>query len=227
MDISKATNIGYDPNKVYQDSMTKLATKEIDNGNSGTLLSDGSRIINISNVDVTLTGTGTVWNMTVTTGANLIAANSNINLTDTTTTARTFAGGNLTYGNLDIGGATGTSNTTFTGNNIFLGALTSSKTVAHTVRFTAGTTTTVGAFTVSGSAGNIVTITSSTAAEHNLILTGGGLVNTVDYLNISYSNASPSTDTWYAGINSIDSGNNSGWIFLAPVSNSSNFFLVF
>ena len=166
--------------------------------------------------------------MPTVTGANLIATNSNINLTDTTTTARTFAGGSLTYGNLDIGGATGTSTMTFTGNNTFAGALTSSKTVAHTVQFTAGTTTTVGAFTVSGTEGNIVTITSPTTAQHNLVLTGGGNVGTVDYLDISYSNASPAVNTWYPGLNSIDSGDNTGWMFPAPPpGSSSNFFLVF
>jgi hypothetical protein len=185
------------------------------------------RIINISNVDVTLTGTLAVWNMTTATGANLIAANSNINLTDTTTSARTFAGGGLTYGNLDIGGATGTSNLLITGNNTFLGAITSSKTVAHGILFIAGQTTTVGGFTVSGTEGNVVTITSSTAARHNLVLTGGGNVDAVDYLNISYSNASPSTDTWYPGLNSVNSGNNNGWMFPAPPGGSSNFFLVF
>jgi hypothetical protein len=187
------------------------------------------RIIDISNITVDLTATGTVWNMTTATGANLIAANSNIDLTDTTTTARTFAGGGLTYNNLDIGGATGTSTTTFTGNNTFVGALTSTKTVAHTVQFTAGTTTTVGGFTISGTEGNIVTITSPTTAQHNLVLTGGGNVDAVDYLDISYSNASPAVDTWYPGLNSINSGDNTGWMFPAPPpgGSSSNFFLVF
>jgi hypothetical protein len=184
------------------------------------------RILDISNVSVSLASTGVVWNMPTSANATVVATNSNILLTNTTTTARAFAGGGLTYGNLDIGGATGTSTLLITGNNTFAGALTSSKTVAHTVQFAVGTTTTVGAFTVSGSAGNVVTITSSAAAQHNLVLTGGGNVTTVNYLNISYSNASPDTDTWYPGINSINSGNNDGWMF--PVSGgSSNFFLMF
>jgi hypothetical protein len=184
------------------------------------------RIVDISNITMSITGGGTVWSMATSTNANVIATNSNINLTSTLTTARAFAGGGLTYGNLDIGGATGTSTLLITGTNTFAGALTSSKTVAHTISFAAGITTTVGAFTVTGTAGNVVTITSATAAQHNLVLTGGGNVTTVDYLNISYSNASPDTDTWYPGVNSINSGNNNGWMF--PVSGgSSNFFLVF
>ena len=185
------------------------------------------RIIDISNVTVTLNGTLAVWNMTTTTGANLIATNSNINLTDATTSTRTFSGGGLTYGNLDIGGATGTSNLLITGNNTFLGAITSSKTVAHGILFVAGQTTTVDGFTVSGSSGNVVTITSSTAATHNLVFTGAGNVD-VSYADISYSNASP-TNTWYALLtnNNTNSGNNTGWIFTTGSPASSNFFLVF
>jgi hypothetical protein len=182
-----------------------------------------TRIINISNITVDLTAAGTVWNMATATGANLIAANSNINLTSDSTVSRLFAGGGFTYGNLDIGGTGANALMTFTGNNTFAGALTSTKTVAHTVQFTAGTTTTVGGFTVSGTEGNIVTITSPTTAQHNLVLTGGGNVDTVDYLNIRYSNASPAVETWYAGENSVNLGNNRGWIF----PSNSNFFLVF
>jgi hypothetical protein len=185
------------------------------------------RIINISNVTVTLNSTGVPWNMTTTTGATLIATNSNINLTSTADANNTFAGGGFTYGNLDIGGATGGGNLTFTGNNTFAGAITSSKTVAYGIKFTAGTTTTVGGFDVSGSAGNLITITSATAAVHNLVLTGGSNVD-VSYADISYSNASPS-DSWYALLtnNNTDSGNNTGWIFTTGSPANSNFFLVF
>jgi hypothetical protein len=185
------------------------------------------RIIDISNVAVTLTGPLAVWNMTSNTNATLISTNSNINLTDTTTSTRTFSGGGLTYGNLNIGGTTGTSNLIITGNNTFLGAITSSKTVAHGILFIAGQTTTVDGFTVTGSAGNVFTITSTTAAPHNLVFTGAGNVD-LSYANISYSNASP-TNTWYALLtnNNTDGGNNTGWIFTTGSPASSNFFLVF
>jgi hypothetical protein len=188
-----------------------------------------TRIINISNITVDLTAAGTVWNMATATGANLIAANSNINLTSDSTSTRLFAGGGFTYGNLDIGGSGANALMTFTGNNTFAGTLTSSKTAPHTVQFTAGTTTTVGGFDISGTEGNVVTITSASQAQHNLVLTGGGNVDTVDYLNIRYSNASPAVDTWYPGLNSINSGDNTGWMFPAPPpgGSSSNFFLVF
>ena len=216
--------------------------------NSGNLIANGynitagvfsssngnPRIIDISNTTVTLTssvdlatGIFNVWDMTTTTGATLNAADSNINLTSTTTANSSFLGGGFTYGNLDIGGATGGGNLTFNGNNTFVGTINSSKTVAYGIKFTAGTTTTVDGFTVSGSAGNVVTITSATAATHNLVFTGAGNVD-FSYADISYSNASP-TNTWYALLtnNNTDSGNNTGWIFELPATSSSNFFLVF
>ena len=137
---------------------------------------------------LSLTGTGTVWSA-VATNFTLNSGTSKIALTNTSVTARTFAGGDLTYNNLDIGGATGISTLTFTGNNTF-NTISSTKTVAHTILFTAGTTTTVANWTVTGTAGNIVTINSVTVASHNLVKTGGGNIS-VDYMNITWSNASP------------------------------------
>ena len=137
---------------------------------------------------ISLTGTGIVWNTTTTTGLTLSPGTSTISLTDNSATARTFAGGSLTYNNLNIGGATGASTLTVTGNNTF-NIISSTKTVAHTILFTSATTTTMKNWLISGSAGNLVTISSTTAAQHNLVKTGTSDVS-VDYLNISYSNAS-------------------------------------
>lgn len=137
---------------------------------------------------LSLTGTGTPWNV-VSTNFTLTPATSKIALTDTSVTTRNFSGGGLTYNNLEIGGTTGTSVLAFIGNNTF-NTISSTKTVAHTILFTAGTTTTVSNWTVTGTAGNVVTINSVTAAGHNLVKTGGGNIS-VDYMNISWSNASP------------------------------------
>lgn len=170
----------------------------------------------------TLSGTGTVWNIAV--APNTFNKDTaNIVLSDTSTTARTFAGGGLTYNKLTIGGTTGVSTLTFTGSNTF-SELASTKTVAHTLSFTAGTTTTVAAWTITGTSGNVVTIQSATAASHTLTKTGGGVVSS-DYMSISRSTATPS-NTWYAGTNSTDGGNNSGWIFTAPPS-SGKFLMLF
>lgn len=173
------------------------------------------RTINISNITVTLNLAGAMWNMDNSSNATIISSNSTILLANNTTTSRNFRGGNLTYGNIVIGGNTSISLTEFEG-NFTLGTLSSTKTVAHTVAFTAGETTTMSGFTINGTAGNIVTISSLTAATHNLVLTGGGTVD-VSYANISYSNASPA-NTWYAL-----TSNNTGWIFSESTS-SGNFF---
>ena len=174
----------------------------------------------------TVTGSGGTapWNLAA---GNLTVsgANSTIVLSNNGTTALSFAGADATYGNLLIGGGSGTANVTISGNNTF-NTISSNRTSSWKLLFTAGTTTTMQNFTVSGSAGNIVTISSPTAAQHNLVLTGNGIVNTVNYLNISQSYASPTSNVWYAGNNSINSGSNFGWIFPTPLT-SSNFFLVF
>lgn len=147
-----------------------------------------TRSITLGAMVWSLTGTGTVWNAPTTTGLTFTPGTSKISLTGTTATARTFAGGNLTYNNLEIGGATGISTLTVTGSNTF-NTISSTKTVAHTITFTAGTTTTVADWTVTGTAGKVVTIGSATAASHNLVKTGGGNIS-VDYMSISRSNAS-------------------------------------
>lgn len=165
-----------------------------------------------------------MWNISTTTGLTFNKDTANITLTGAagTTSPRTFAGGDLTYNNLSIGGATGVSTLTFTGSNTF-GTISSTKTVAHTILFTSGTTTTVADWTVTGSVGKVLTIGSVTAGvQHTLTKTGGGTI-TVDYASISDSNATP-VDTWYA-TNSIDGGNNTGWFITAP--GTGNFLMLF
>ena len=178
------------------------------------------RRLDIGNITLNLTGNGTVFTAAISTNATLITPNSTILLSDNTTANRSFGAGNLTYNNLIIGGDTATSNITFTGNGTF-NTISSTKTVAHRVIFTAGSTTTVNDFAITGTAGNVVTITSDTANAHTLVHPGGDTVNAISYLNISYSDARPITGIWFAGINSINSGNNTGWVF-----QNSNDFLI-
>lgn len=174
-----------------------------------------TRTVTMGSTDWTLTGTGTVWDTSTTTGLTFNKNTANILLSDTSTSSRTFSGGGLTYNKVTIGGTTGTSTTTFVGSNTF-GELASTKTVAHTVRFTAGTTTTVTTWSINGTDGNPVTITSPTAAQHTLSNSGEKV--TVNYLNISYSNATGGA-TWvaYESLGNFDSGNNTGWLFYNPV----------
>jgi len=145
----------------------------------------------------TLSSTGAVWFATTTTNLNFYKGTANIVLSDTSTSARTFAGGGLSYNKLTIGGTTGTSTLSITSNNQFT-ELASTKTVAHTISLS-GTTQTFGKWTVTGTVGNVVTLT-GTGTGHVL---AGAATSGIDYLamgSIGFSNNSPGE--FYAGANS-------------------------
>ena len=159
----------------------------------------------------TLAGTGTVW-----TGAGTnVASTSTIVLSDTSTSARTFAGGGLYYNKLTIGGTTGSSTLTITGANTF-GELASTKTVAHTITFPASATTTIGKWAVTGTVGNVVTVNSSTAATAFTLSIAGPANSGIDYLSVrdcAVDTASPGE--FYVGANSTNVSGNIRVIFTA------------
>lgn len=180
-----------------------------------TVQASGTGTVTLGASVVTLTGTGTVWSIPA--GATLSAGTSAIVISDTSATAKTFIGGGKTYNNLQITtGGTGTVD--FTGSNTFA-SMTNTGGSTKTIRFTAGTTTTLtGTNFFSGAASNLITIGSITAASHTLSKSSG--VVSSDYLSISRSTATGGA-AWYAGANSTDGSNNSGWIFAAAPSASS------
>jgi hypothetical protein len=158
----------------------------------------------------TLSGTGTVWSCS--TAPTLIAGTSTIVLSDTSTTARTFAGGGLYYNKLTIGGTTGISTLTITGANTF-GELASTKTVAHTITFPSSTTTNIGKWSVTGTSGNVVTLSPSTAATTYTIFIAGPANTGIDYLSVSYCAVSTtSVGELYVGANSTNTAGNTGAI---------------
>ena len=127
----------------------------------------------------------------------------------TAATAKTFVGGGSTFNcTLNQGGAGAL---TITGSNTFNDI--TNTTQPASILFTAGTTSTFSNFSLSGTAGNLITIGSATAASHTLSKASGTVSS--DYLSISRSTATGGAG-WYAGANSTDGGNNSGWIFTAP-----------
>ena len=147
----------------------------------------------------TLSGTGTVWNANFTSSSNFsfYKNTANIVLSDTSTSARTFAGAGFSYNKLTIGGATGISTTTITENNQF-SELASTKTVAHTIAL-GSTTQTFGKWTVTGTVGNVVTLT-GTGTSHIL---AGACTSGIDYLAMgSIGFAATSPGEFYAGANS-------------------------
>ena len=147
----------------------------------------------------TLSGTGTIWNTGTLT---FYKGTANIVLSDTSTTARTFNGGGLSYNKFTIGGTTGTSTLTINGNNQFT-ELASTKTVAHTIAL--GTTTqTFGKWSVTGTIGNVVTVTGTAT-----IIIAGAAVSGVDYLAMGTTAVSAtSPGEFYAGSNSTGTGAN-------------------
>ena len=133
----------------------------------------------------------------------------------TAATAKTFVGGGSTFNCTLRQGGLGA--LTITGSNTF-------SNITNTVQpasvlFTAATTSTFSIFSLSGTAGNLITIGSDTAASHTLSKASGTVSR--NYLSISQSIATGGAN-WYAGANSTDGGNNSGWLFIAPPAPSSN-----
>lgn len=178
--------------------------------------------------DVVIMGNGT-WTLTGT-GDVLIAypllsltpGTATIKITNTSNTATTFQGGDLTYYNIWYSRGASTASNTIVDSNTFNNFMTSGS-AAHSFLFTTGITTTVSSWTVSGTSGNLVTINSTTTGTHSLVKSGGGTISS-DYLNIQHSVATPSS-TWYAGTHSTNNQAvataGSGWIFTAPPSSTS------
>lgn len=158
------------------------------------------------------TASTTAFNNASPTGFTTTAGTGTGTISMTAATAKTFVGGGSTYNCiLNQGGA---GNLTITGSNTF--ADITNTVQPATVLFTAGTTTTfTSGFSLSGTAGNLITIGSVTAASHTLSKASGTVSS--DYLSISRSTATGGA-SWYAGANSTNGGNNSGWIFTAPPS---------
>lgn len=158
---------------------------------------------------------GTVWNIS-TSGLTFSGASSTIDLTGLNITTKTFIGGGLTYGILKytVSGATAT--LAIGGSNSFSGIQFSDASNARTLQFTAATTTTIrsaSGWQVNGTSGKLMTVTSGTAATHTITCASGTISS--DYLNVSYSIATGGA-RFFAGANSTDSLNNTGWYFAAP-----------
>ena len=160
------------------------------------------------------TASYTIWNV-VATNLTFNANAALINITDSSSTAITFAGGSTTYYGLQFNRAGSTASITLTGNNTFVNFI-DLVTASHTLFFTQGTTQTIGNFVATGSPGNLITLNSITSNAFYLVKSPAGVVN-CDYLNIQHCVASPSTGTWYAGNNSVNNQAvvtaGSGWIF--------------
>jgi len=165
--------------------------------------------------------TTTAWNNAQPTNFTTTAGTGTGIISMTAATAKTFVGGGSTYNcTLRQGGAGAL---TISGSNTFNDITNSTQ--PATVTFTAGTTQTFTNFSLTGTAGNLITINSSSAGSQATLSKSSGTVS-VDYLSIRDSNATGGA-AWYAGANSTNVSNNTGWIFTAPPSAGNGNFLIF
>jgi hypothetical protein len=172
------------------------------------------------------TAATTAFNNAVPTGFTTTAGTGTGTISMTAATAKTFVGGGSTFNcTINQGGAGAL---TITGSNTFSNITNTYKsTGATSILFTAGTTSTFTDWNASGESTRLLTIGSVTAASHTLSKASGTVSS--DYLSISRSTATGGA-SWYAGANSTNGGNNSGWIFTAPPAPSAgngNFLMFF
>jgi hypothetical protein len=156
---------------------------------TGNVTLEGSltRILNIGSGAWTIASSGTAWS-TSSTASLTVTGTGTISLTSAS--AKTFAGGGISYTNITLNqGGAGT--LTISGNNTFK---TISSTAAGANTIAMGTTTqrVTTSWTASGSAGNILTVQGSSATSPcTLVFTGSGQAADVDYLAITGVRAYP------------------------------------
>ena len=139
-----------------------------------------------------------LWTFTTTTGLTFDAGTSTIIMTGNT---KTFAGGGLTYNNVEFQGTP----ITVTGSNIFSNL---KLTAGGIVNFTAGTTQTVTTWYGDGAVGNLITIQSTVAGSAFTISKSSGTVIKNYYL---IRDSIVTGGATFVAINSINISGNSGW----------------
>lgn len=192
----------------FSDGAFTVSLASFSSNNSNT------RVLTMSAAWTVSGSSGTVWDVTTSTGMTLTSTASTINLTNTGASDKTFIGGGLTYNNITIS-ASGAGKILFTDSNTFnvftcFGP--------KSLRFTVGTTMTLtGTPVMSGTAGNLITIDSSSAGSVASISKASGVVS-CDYLSLK-DNTATGGAAFFAGTHSTNVSGNTGWTFSAPVTN--------
>lgn len=176
----------------------------------------GVRTLTMGSGITEMTSTASVWNFSGATPSNVTInpGSSTIKFTNNSASSKSFFGIGKTWNN--FWNATSGAGVTITQDSSVFNDFKID--AARTQQFTAGTNTTFKSLTATGTLGNLVTIQSVTSAAHTLTHIPVSLAVrfvSCDYLNLSYSTASPA-NSFYAGANSTNSGNNTGWIFTVP-----------
>ncbi len=215
-------------------TLTLTAGNITTNGNSMSLealicvSNPNSKSIVPSTSTISLNGSsGTLWDATnLSYTGSFSLGGSLISITDTSANNKIFAGVTTnTYDRISIagGGAGATNSVTFTGTNSFFNfpQVTGG---AKVLIYPASTTTSFRAATNFGNGTNFVTVNSSisTTAATFAILSGRA---NCDYLDLK-DNTATTTIPAYAGYNSINSGNNTNWVFTATPNSGSNLMML-
>jgi len=171
------------------------------NGTAHTISGDNT----FSSLTIANTATVTLAATTQTTGAwinsgTIAATTGKIIVTGT----GVFTGGGETYYDVELNGTAHT----ISGSNTFNSLVLPSGTT-QTITFTDGTNQTMATATLSGSVGHVHTLQGSGAAGWAITKTGGG-VSSHDWLDLAWSNGSPTTNTWFYLANSV-AANVTGW----------------
>ena len=230
--ISTPTFNGVGGGWILQDALTVGNTCTLTNGtldlNGKTLTCPARFVTGTGTKNLTFNGgsvicsgvSSTSFNNAAPTNFTTTAGTGTGTISITAAFAKTFVGGDSTFNcTLNQGGAGAL---TIKGSNTF-------SNITNTVQpasvlFMAGTTSTFTNFNLSGTSGNLITIGSATAASHTLSKASGTVSR--DYLSISQSTATGGA-SWYAGANSTNGGNNSGWTFGAAPTATGNFLMFF
>lgn len=180
----------------------------------------GTKVLKFNGGTLVCPASGSLaFNNAVPTGFTTVAGTGTGYISMTGAASKTFTGGGSAFNCVLRQSGLGT--LTIAGSNTFSDITNTVQ--PTTITFTAGTTNTFSNFSLSGTAGNLVTINSSTAGTQASVSKSGGIVS-CDYLSIQDSAAGGGA-TWYAGANSTNVSNNTGWIFSAPpVPGIGNFF---
>lgn len=231
------TITAFDGTYTLQSDMTIASSRAL-NLNNGTFTANGYnlsvglfgssnssvRTINMGTGNWSLTGTGTVWQLSTMTNLTFNSDTSTLKITDTSASTKTFAHGtSIIMYNLEItGGGTGAvifgSNPT-SWNDFYVTA--GPKTLTFPIG--AGSATTIrNNWNVTGSSGNLITIASATPGTLSYLSKSTGAV-TSNYLSLQDSLAIGGA-TWYAGANSTNVSGNNGWQFSNQDVSKANFF---
>ena len=178
-----------------------------------------ARTINMGSGTWTLTGTALVWTTNTLTNLTLNKQTSNIVISNTSTTSRSFASGGNSLSFPKISFYLAGYTLTFT-NAISMDELASIPfSTANTITFSTNSASTVGTWSVKGVSGTVPNITSATSGTTATVNVTNKTTSDIDYLyfrDISCSTLTPVT--FYVGANSVNTSNNNGVAFVAPSS---------